>query len=100
MSTDLLIVGGPTHLRRMTTDFSRKRQISRVKKAEAKGEPPRVELETEGPGLREWFYLLWPALLVFALRRRMSPGRIAAVAIFSSLLLRAVLAIRSTESIP
>ena len=61
MSTDLLIVGGPTHLRRMTTDFSRKRHISREKKAEAKGEPPRVELETEGPGLREWFYLLWPA---------------------------------------
>ncbi|HJQ41654.1 MAG TPA: acyltransferase family protein, partial [Jatrophihabitantaceae bacterium] len=50
--------------------------------------------------VEEQFYLLWPALLVFALRRRMSPGRIAVVAIFSSLLLRAVLAIRSTESIP
>ena len=61
-STDLLIVGGPTHLRRMTTDFSRKRQISREKKAEAKGEPPReLEPEAEGPGLREWFHLLWPA---------------------------------------
>jgi hypothetical protein len=53
-STDLLIVGGPTHLRRMTTDFSRKRQISREKKAEAKGEPPReLESDAEGPGLRE-----------------------------------------------
>jgi hypothetical protein len=61
-STNLLIVGGPTHLRRMTTDFSRKRQISREKKAEAKGDPPReLEPEAEGPGLREWFYLLWPA---------------------------------------
>ena len=60
-STDLLIVGGPTHLRRMTTDFSRKRHISREKKAEAKGGPPReLEPEAEGPGLREWFYLLWP----------------------------------------
>jgi flavorubredoxin len=39
--TDLLIVGGPTHLCRMTTDFSRKRQIGREKKAEAKGAPPR-----------------------------------------------------------
>jgi hypothetical protein len=61
MSTDLLIVGGPTHLRRMTTDFSRKRQISREKKAEAKGEPPReLEPDAEGPGLREWFHLMRP----------------------------------------
>ena len=35
-STDLLIVGGPTYLRRMTTDSSRKRQISGEKRAEAK----------------------------------------------------------------
>ena len=62
-STDLLIVGGPTHLRRMTTGFSRKRHISRERKAQAKGGPPReLESEAEGPGLREWFYhLLWPA---------------------------------------
>jgi hypothetical protein len=60
-STDLLIVGGPTHLRRMTTDFSRKRQVIREKKAEAKGEPPHeLEPDAEGPGLREWFYLVWP----------------------------------------
>ncbi len=56
-STDLLIVGEPTHLCRMTTDFSRKRQISREKKAEAKGGPPReLEPDAEGLGLREWFY--------------------------------------------
>lgn len=61
-STDLLIVGGPTQLRRMTTDSSRKRHISREKKAQAKGEPPReLEPKAEGPGLREWFsYLMWP----------------------------------------
>ena len=59
MSTDLLIVGGPTHLRHMTTDFSRKRQISREKKAEAKGEPPHeLEPDAGGPGLREWFHQL------------------------------------------
>ena len=59
MSTDLLIVGGPTHLRGMTTDFSRKRHISGEKKAEAKGGPPReLEPDTAGPGLREWFHQL------------------------------------------
>jgi DivIVA domain-containing protein len=53
-STDLLIVGGPTHLRHMTTDFSRKRQVSGEKKAEAKGGPSHeLELDAEGPGLRE-----------------------------------------------
>jgi hypothetical protein len=58
-STDLLIVGGPTHLRHMTTNFSRKRQISREKKAEAKGEPPHeLELDMAGPGLRAWFHQL------------------------------------------
>jgi hypothetical protein len=60
-STDLLIVGGPTHRRRMTTDFSRNRHISRQKKAEANGGPSReLEPDAEGPGLREWFYLMWP----------------------------------------
>jgi Flavodoxin len=60
-STDLLIVGGPTHLRRMTTDSSRNRHISRQKKAQANGGPPReLEPDAEGPSLREWFYPLWP----------------------------------------
>ena len=41
----------------MTTDFSRKRQIS--KNAQAKGDPPHeLELDAEGPGLREWFHQL------------------------------------------
>ncbi len=53
---------GPTHLRRMTTDFNRKRQISGEKKAEAKGGPPHeLELDAEGPGLREWFRQLQKA---------------------------------------
>ena len=39
-STDLLIVGGPTHLRHMTTNFSRKRQISREKKARSQRRAP------------------------------------------------------------
>ena len=43
----------------MTTDFSRKRQISRENKAEAKGQPPHeLEPETAGLGLREWFHQL------------------------------------------
>jgi DivIVA domain-containing protein len=58
-STDLLIVGGPTHMGRMATDFSRKRQINREKKAEAKGgHPYELEPETAGLGLREWFHQL------------------------------------------
>jgi hypothetical protein len=61
-STNLLIVGGPTHRRHMTTDSSRKSHISREKKAQAKGEPPHeLEPNAEGPGLRERFYLMWPA---------------------------------------
>ena len=55
MSTDLLIVGGPTDLRRMTTDSGRNRHISRQKQAQAKGGAPH-ELEPEaGDRLREWF---------------------------------------------
>jgi Flavodoxin len=38
-SVDLLVVGGPTHIRGMTTGFSRKMGISGEEKAEAKGEP-------------------------------------------------------------
>ena len=55
-STDLLVVGGPTHIRGMTTGFSRKMGISGEQKAEAKGEAPHdLERHAEGPGLREWF---------------------------------------------
>jgi hypothetical protein len=55
-STDLLVVGGPTHIRGMTSGFSRKMGISGEEKAEAKGEPTHeLEPDAEGPGLREWF---------------------------------------------
>jgi Flavodoxin len=55
-STDLLIVGGPTHIRGMTSRFSRKMGVSGEEKAEAKGEPAHeLEEDAEGPGIREWF---------------------------------------------
>ena len=52
---DLLVVGGPTHMRGMTTGLSRKLGVS----AEAKKDPAdRHELEpdAEGPGIRDWFH--------------------------------------------
>jgi Flavodoxin len=55
-STDLLVVGGPTHIRGMTSGFSRKIGVSGEEKLEAAGEPPReMEEDAEGPGVREWF---------------------------------------------
>ena len=58
-STDLLIVGGPTHIRGMTSGFSRKMGVSGEEKAEAKGEPTHeMEEDAEGPGVREWFDVL------------------------------------------
>ena len=55
-ATNLLVVGGPTHIRSMTSGFSRKLGISGEEKAEAKGEPTHeLEPDAEGPGLREWF---------------------------------------------
>lgn len=54
---DLLVVGGPTHMRGMTTGFSRKMGVS----AEGKKEPAeRHELEpdAEGPGIRDWIHRL------------------------------------------
>jgi Flavodoxin len=55
-TTDLLVVGGPTHMRGMTSGLSRRMGISGEEKAEAKGEPAHeIEPDAEGPGLREWF---------------------------------------------
>jgi Flavodoxin len=55
-STDLLVVGGPTHIRGMTSGFSRKLGVSSEEKAEAAGEPTHeLEEDVEGPGVREWF---------------------------------------------
>jgi Flavodoxin len=55
-STDLLVVGGPTHILGMTSGFSRKMGVSGEEKAEARGEPTHeMEEDAEGPGVREWF---------------------------------------------
>ena len=55
-STDLLVVGGPTHMRGMTSGFSRKMGVSGEEKLEAQGEPAHeMEEDAEGPGVREWF---------------------------------------------
>jgi Flavodoxin len=51
---DLLIVGGPTHMRGMTSSMTRKMGISAEEK---KDEAEQHELEpgAEGPGVRDWF---------------------------------------------
>jgi hypothetical protein len=55
-SADLLVVGGPTHIRGMTSGLSRKMGIKSEEKAEAEGEPTHeLEPDAEGPGLRDWF---------------------------------------------
>jgi hypothetical protein len=57
--SDLLVVGGPTHMRGMTSNFSRKIGISGEQKAEAEGGTKHeLEPEAEGPGLRDWFDVL------------------------------------------
>jgi hypothetical protein len=56
MDTDLLVVGGPTHIRGITSGFSRKMGVSGEEKLEAAGKPPHeMEEDAEGPGVREWF---------------------------------------------
>ena len=55
-STDLLIVGGPTHMLGMTSGMSRRMGVSAEEKSEARGEPAHeLEEDEEGPGVREWF---------------------------------------------
>jgi len=54
-STDLLVVGGPPHIRGMTSGFSRKIGISGEERLQAEGEPAHELAEdAEGPGVREW----------------------------------------------
>jgi Flavodoxin len=54
--TDLLVVGGPTHMLGMTSGFSRKMGVSGEEKLEAQGEPAHeMEEDAEGPGVRDWF---------------------------------------------
>jgi len=53
-AADLLIVGGPTHIRGMTTGLSRKMGVSAEEKKEP-GERHELEPGAEGPGVRDWF---------------------------------------------
>jgi hypothetical protein len=59
-AADLLIVGGPTHMRGMTSGMSRKLAVSMEEKKEREGAHIGHGLEegAEGPGLRDWFHQL------------------------------------------
>jgi len=52
---DLLVVGGPTHMRGMTSAFTRKMGLqAERKKATVGGHAP--EAGAEGPGVRDWLH--------------------------------------------
>src|SRR5688572_6582334 len=59
-SADLLIVGGPTHIRGMTSGISRKLAVTMEEKKEQEGQTLGHGLEPgiEGAGLRDWFHKL------------------------------------------
>jgi hypothetical protein len=55
----LLIVGGPTHLRGMTSGLSRRKGLeAQEQAAKGKGAEFRHEPEAGGPGVRDWFQAL------------------------------------------
>jgi hypothetical protein len=56
-AADLLIVGGPTHMRGMTTGLSRSLGVSSEAKKDA-DERQDLEPDAEGPGVRDWFHEL------------------------------------------
>ena len=58
-AADLLVVGGPTHMRGMTSGLSRKMGLqAEQKESEDDQEKTRHEPEegAEGPGVRDWFH--------------------------------------------
>lgn len=58
-AVDLLIVGGPTHMRGMSSGFSRKMGVQGERKKIAQGEHVREpEPGAEGPGIRSWLHTL------------------------------------------
>jgi hypothetical protein len=60
-SADLLVVGGPTHMRGMTSGMSRKfaAQAEQKRESEDSGTIGHgLEPGAEGPGLRDWFHQL------------------------------------------
>ena len=50
---DLLVVGGPTHVRAMTSAASRRMGLSAER---GDGRPHHAEPGAEGPGVRDWFH--------------------------------------------
>jgi hypothetical protein len=60
-SADLLVVGGPTHMRGMTSGMTRKMAVKMEEKRESGPEGPMghgLEPGAEGEGLRDWFHRL------------------------------------------
>lgn len=56
---DLVIVGGPTHMRGMTSGMSRKMAVQMEQKKEDGGHVGHgLEPDVPGPGLRDWFHTL------------------------------------------
>jgi flavorubredoxin len=58
-AADLVIVGGPTHMRGMTSGMSRKMAVKMEEKKERDGGEPighGLEPGAEGSGLRDWFH--------------------------------------------
>ncbi|MFJ9608402.1 flavodoxin family protein [Kitasatospora sp. NPDC101176] len=56
-SADLLVVGGPTHMRGMSSGLSRRMAVAAESKKEGREEAAAEARETaEGPGLRHWFH--------------------------------------------
>ncbi|MBD0293189.1 MAG: flavodoxin domain-containing protein [Jiangellaceae bacterium] len=53
-AADLLVVGGPTHIRGMSSGTTRKMGLSSEAKKAAE-EQHEIEPEAEGPGVRDWF---------------------------------------------
>jgi hypothetical protein len=53
-AADLLVVGGPTHMRGMTSGFSRKMGLAAEEKQD-EADRHETEPSAEGPGVRDWF---------------------------------------------
>ncbi|GAA4989849.1 flavodoxin family protein [Kitasatospora paranensis] len=56
-AADLLVVGGPTHMRGMSSGMSRRMAVSAEARKEGHDEQAQEAADTaEGPGLRRWFH--------------------------------------------
>jgi flavodoxin len=53
-AADLLVVGGPTHMRGMTSGMSRRMGLTAEEKKD-EAEQHEIEPGAEGPGVRDWF---------------------------------------------